>query len=782
MLKKRKLVQPSVLFMFFISILMAAGNVNASTLVPQIPLPGGCIPKYAVPLPVFGPAGPIPRVDASSHPNLTVTLNEIEQAVLPQVTIDTSSCQDVISGWPSLPPQITFGKTRVWAYGLEDTNTGEMLAPPNWPGVTVEAKRNVATTVTYQNKLPCFNPANTYGPPYGPGLVAGLMTYDQTIHWADPLMTTMSKGCMNGPPYAPECLLPYAGPIPVVAHLHGGETASFYDGGPQQWFTPEGLKGQDFATLYDAGAGKAVYYYDNKQEPGTLWFHDHALGATRLNVYTGLAAFYFIRDPQNEPADLPSGPYEIEMAIQDRQFDINGQLFFPDGSGPNADVTNLNGLPPNPDVHPFWNPEFIGDVMTVNGAPWPFMEVEPRRYFFRLLDGCNARMLRLFFGGAPTYLIGADDNYFNEPKFVDTVFFAPGQRLYVIVDFSDFAGKTLTVTNNAPVPFPAGLSPGDMSLVPSDPGQAGMGYVMQFRVKSQSLSADNSCNPRLGYDGCKRPQPLVDLAWNEASIYLGGGSSISFPNPGVVLDQSRQLVLKEVLGPGGPLMVLVNNTRWDGTKSPSVAAVYPDGISELPQIGAIEQWEIINLTADAHPIHTHLAQFQLLNRETLHPYYETLWNAMFGRFQSAPLLPGCSPGSFCPGYGPPLAYEGSTDFFNTFPVSLQQAGDYAIGGNPFLNDNGWFNPMHLNDISPPFKPPFPPEDVGWRDTIIMNPGEITRILIRWQPTWAPVTYYQSLAGTNLYDFDPTQGPGYVWHCHIIDHEDNEMMRPYKVQP
>lgn len=787
MFRKNKLLYTLALFSaLLVPILGTTGDLYASALVPQTPMPGGCIPKFIVPLPVFGPVG-VPRVNAADHPKLTVSMNEVDQLVLPPITIDTSTCRDVIPGWPTLPSTITFGPTRVWAYGIQDTDTGDVLAPSNWPGVTIEAKRNIATTVTYRNNLPVFDPSNAFGPPYGQGLVAGLITYDQTIHWADPLMTTMNYGCMNGPPYAPECLQPYVGPIPTVVHLHGGETASYYDGGPEQWFTANGLQGKSFATLFDAGPGKSVYYYDNKQEPGTLWFHDHALGATRLNVFTGLAAFYFIRDPDNEPHNLPSGPYEIELAIQDRQFDINSQLFFPDGSDPNASVTNLNGPPPNPDVHPFWIPEFVGDVAVVNGAPWPYLNVEPRRYLFRLLDGSNARMYHLTFGGAPMWLIGADDNYFDEPIQVDSVLFAPGQRLYVMVDFTNFAGQTLTMTNDAPVPFPKGLSPGDRHMMTSDPGQSGMSEIMQFRVSSSTTSDDHSCNPApdcncptQGYYGeCKRPQPITKLTWPETAV-ASGNHFLTLPNPGVLVDNYRQLVLKEVLGPGGPLMVLVNNTRWNGQLSPSIAAIFPDGISELPRQGSIEEWELINLTEDAHPIHTHLAQFQLLNRETYHPYYPSLFKAMFGAWTDIPLLPGCTAGSVCPGYGPPLPYIGSNFFFNQFPLALQQGQDFEIGGNPMLGDQGYISVLVTGDIQPPVTGLRPPEDTGWRDTVIAHPGKVTRFLIRWQPTSEPVTHYQSLAGTNLYPFDPTAGPGYVWHCHIIDHEDNEMMRPYKV--
>ncbi len=138
-----------------------------------------------------------------------------------------------------------------------------------------------------------------------------------------------------------------------------------------------------------------VYNYVNTQEATTLWFHDHSLGVVRENVYAGLAGFYFIRDTRdtglaNNPITLPSGAQEVELLIQDRQFDTNGQLFFPDSDDP---AGSLNGGPGNPDKHPFWIPEFFGDVITVNGKAWPVMDVQARRYRFRVLNGSNARFL-----------------------------------------------------------------------------------------------------------------------------------------------------------------------------------------------------------------------------------------------------------------------------------------------------------------------------------------------------------------------------------------------------
>src|SRR5262249_36706634 len=162
------------------------------------------------------------------------------------------------------------------------------------------------------NQLPSFNPAN----PTGPGLVQALIQVDQTVHWADPLGTGcgMPMNCVDNPD--DPCCQAFTGPQPATVHLHGAEIAACYDGGPDTWFTPDGRTGADFCTDGDPRPGKAIYKYSNAQEPGTLWFHDHALGVTRNNVYAGLAGFYFLRDAGREPRKLPSGPHEIEMALQ----------------------------------------------------------------------------------------------------------------------------------------------------------------------------------------------------------------------------------------------------------------------------------------------------------------------------------------------------------------------------------------------------------------------------------------------------------------------------------
>ncbi len=761
---KRKLSQLSGILLGTI-LAGTVGTAGASTLVSQVAVPGICIPQFAVPMPVFGPAGPIPRVDTAVHKAITVKMKEIDQTVLPPGPF---AC-------PDLGYDVTFGKTRVWAYEISDTLSNQLLSPANWPAVTVVAQRHTPTVVQYDNQLPKYNDNIIIDGVPTTALVQGLITVDKTLHWADPLNSPGMNPCMDNPS-GPGCSDPFVGPPPATAHLHGGEVSSLYDGGPESWFTPDGKKGIGYASLYAVGAGKAVYLYTNKQEPGTLWFHDHALGATRTNVYGGMAAFYFLQDATTQPANLPAGAYEVEMAIQDRQFDTTGQLYFPDGSSTPPGLCGaggpldpcLNG-PPNPNRHPFWIPEFIGDVAIVNGAPWPVLQVEPRRYRLHLLDGSNARFYNMRFYyetgtppvqvPVPVYAVGADDNFLNKPAPLNTVFIAPGERVDVIVDFTGLDGKQILVSNDAPTPFPEGLSP--------ITDQPQMGKIMRLDVVTPLVGTDTSCNPAVAGQ-CVRPKAMVRLT--DGNGHLANG---------VKIDNVRRLVLKEFEDPitGTPVFVLVNNTYWDGKRSPSIAADFTDGISELPRQGSTELWEIVNLTTDAHPMHTHLVQFQILNREAydfdgtlgIGPAggYIAAWNGAFGSIP-APLLPGCVAGQFCPGYGPPLDYK--TPIADPADPILVAIGKSAIGGNPPVG------PYLTGAPTPPAA-----EESGWKDTAKALPRQVLRLVIRWTPTSIPVVANVTYAGRNLFPFDPTQGDGYVWHCHIIDHEDNEMMRPYKVR-
>jgi FtsP/CotA-like multicopper oxidase with cupredoxin domain len=630
--------------------LFIASQVHASVQVPQTALDPNTLTKYLDPLPV--PT----RIEGFARKNLSAKITPLPGPL--SISMSEFAQQVLPTNFRRGPQS---GKTIVWGYNGA------------YPGPTIETRRGIPLEVYYSNNL--VNP-----------VLQKYLTIDQTIHWADPLHQMGS-------------FQPYKGPVPVVTHLHGGEVESASDGGPDSWFTP-GFE------ITGAGWTSPIYYYPNTQEAATLWYHDHTLGATRINVFGGLAAFYLHRDPEKEPADLPKGSYEREIVIQDRMFDTEGQWLFPD----NAD---------NPTVHPFWLPEFFGDTIVVNGKVWPFFEVEPRRYRLRLLNGSNARFYRLSFGnGLSFWQIGTDGGLLDRPVKIKQLTIAPGERADVIVDFSPLrVGARFLLKNDAPAPFPAGDA--------VDPNTTAQ--IMQIRVKPL-VGEDMSFDPADCDESCLRPDNQIQR--------LEKGINSTTP--------VRHLTLNEVEGPNGPLEVLLNNTKWD---SP---------VTEKPRVGSTEIWEIINTTVDSHPIHLHLVQFQVLSRQRFNQQYIADYNASF---------PG---GKFIPEFGPP------------------QPGNRAFpGGN-------------LN-ITPYLQGPVLPPDAneqGWKDTIRMNPGQVTRIVVRWAPQNAPVVGWNApKAGDNLYPFTPTlpfkskdpitgflTGPGYVWHCHIVDHEDNEMMRPFKVSP
>jgi FtsP/CotA-like multicopper oxidase with cupredoxin domain len=706
-------------------------------------MPGIGIPRFAAPLPTF--AGRRVR-----SPFLRVVMQEFQQRVLPDSVYD------------ALPAPYRRG-SYLWGYAV---GTADSHAParPSFPGVTVEAGRGTATTITYVNDLPRSPILRRY------------LTIDQTIHWADPLMQMGSRA-------------PYGGPIPTVVHLHGGETPSASDGGPAQWFTSNGLHGSTYASLSPTDPNAAIYRYPNGQQAATLWFHDHSLGITRINVFSGMAAFYLLRDQYDtglpgNPLGLPADRHEIEMVIQDRQFDAHGQLLFPDSQ---ANPSLVDGPPSNPKIHPFWIPEFFGDTMVVNGRTWPYLDVEPRRYRFRVLNGCNARFVRMGLADAASgavgpamWQIGTDGGLLDRPVMLagkpepvsngrpvptSRLFLAPSERADIIIDFTHHQGRTFTLTNDAQVPFPSGSA-----LAASDPTR----QVMQFRVRLPLSSRDTTYHPASG-------RPLRGGECQERAIVRLADPESGKLAPGVKPAVSRQLVLFEFESPAGaggntagtPVGDFINNTKWTGRRDgggnkPLADASRVGGAwaTELPRVGSTEIWKFLNTTMDAHPIHIHLIQFQLLNRQPVHidsktgqVTYLDAWAKAFpgGTFNGEKADGTWGPitypkGTIIPGYGPPGHY-------------FTPNADGALGGNPA------FSPFLAGPPIPPS-----PSEAGWKDTVKVFPGYVTRFVVRWAPQAIPVGGVKP--GQNLYPFDPTKGPGYVVHCHILDHEDNEMMRPY----
>ncbi len=428
-------------------------------------------------------------------------------------------------------------------------------------------------------------------------------------------------------------------PTKMVTHLHGAVTRADSDGHPDAWFTAGfARRGSEWT--------REVYEYPNAQEACTLWYHDHAIGQTRLNVYAGLAGSYIIRDDEEDALGLPSGRYEIPLFIQDRSFAADGTLTYP--------VAEHGG-----DAHRgSWVPEYFGDTIVVNGKVWPYHEVEPRKYRLRIVNGANSRFFRLRLSdGRPFVQVGGDQGLLSAPVELRRLLLAPGERADVVVDFRGARGRALRLLNDAPTPFPGGRAP--------DPRTTAQ--VMEFRV-GRLLS---------GQDAARIPDKLRAVApLSEA------GATV------------RHMALREYKdAEGHPITVLLNGRRWDAP------------ITTRPRLGDTEVWHVINTTEDAHPIHLHLVRFQVLDRQSFKVEdYLSAWKAEQ------------------PGEGP-----------DPVPVA------------PYLRGRR---------IAPPA------QERGWKDTVSVGPGEVIRIIARFEGY-----------------------PGkYPWHCHMLEHEDNEMMLQFEVVP
>jgi FtsP/CotA-like multicopper oxidase with cupredoxin domain len=558
---------------------------------------------------------------------------------------------DVAPGMQQILPA-PLPKTPQWSYGgmAHDAVTGADLGfVRNSPAPTIEAERGTPVNVEWINNL---------------GNVTHMFAVDPTLTWADPNMLNLVGSSGPFPPFPPGYPLAQSN-VPIVTHLHGAEVQSTSDGGPMAWWTSNGTHGMDYNTYRPTAPNAAVFHYPNEQLPTTLWYHDHALGLTRTNVLSGLAGFYLLRDQADPIAPLlPQGKYEVPLAIQDRIFKTDGSIWFP-------------SVGVNPDVHPYWVPEYFGNTIIVNGLAWPNMNVDKAQYMFRVLDGSNARFYTLYFSNfMPFTVIGSDGGYLKSATMVNKLTIAPGERYVILVDFSKMLpGSKIKLLNSGKAPFPGGDYPNALTD----------GVVMQFTVGST-----------VG--------PAAKVLPSILNPTLVGYPSLGTPS------NKRIMTLFEVQGANGPLMVTLNGQHME---SP---------VTELPVLGSTEEWQVVDTTMDAHPIHTHLATFQLLYRVPIDMMNYTMdWLALQGN---------------------------NTPPFDTYiPIPLDWQ-PYVTGP----------------------KRPAPPYEQGWKDTIKMFPGEVSVFRIKFAPN----------SGAAAYPFDATVGPGYVWHCHIIDHEDNEMMRPYFV--
>ncbi|MEK6195159.1 MAG: hypothetical protein N2F24_13150, partial [Deltaproteobacteria bacterium] len=275
--------------------------------------------------------------------------------------------------------------TPLWGYGDADDNIF------TWPGRTFQIKSNTSKTeIVWENALVTEDLGTEYP------LKEHLLPVDTNLHWCYSLHGYTGYDIdTNG--------------VPIITHLHGGHSDYQFDGNPEFFYSPGGenqVIGPQWANV--PGGFTTTFEYDDNVQAGNLWYHDHALGITRLNVYAGLAGFYFIRDDMDtgqsdNPLGLPAWPYEKAYAIQDRMFLDTGELFYPAYPGdPYYDdfITGEGAFLP-PDLFPEGGPtglaEFFGDHMVVNGLIWPKEDVEPRHYRMRLLNGTDSRFMAIRF-------------------------------------------------------------------------------------------------------------------------------------------------------------------------------------------------------------------------------------------------------------------------------------------------------------------------------------------------------------------------------------------------
>jgi spore coat protein A len=336
---------------------------------------------------------------------------------------------------------------------------------------------------------------------------------DPTLHWANPnglAKPTSPVTALSFPPGFPDV----QSPVPIVPHLHGGEVPSVSDGHPDAWWTPNGLHGSAYNSISPAEANAAIYNYPNNQPPATLWYHDHALGITRMNVLSGLAGFYLLRNTSSAIAELlPSGEYEMPLVIQDRIFLSDGSLYF------SSEGTN-------PAIHPYWQPAYLGNTIMVNGKVWPNMNVKQGLYRFKLLDGSNARFYSFSFSNSMPFLqVGSDGGCLKSPVELTSLMLAPAERADIIVDFSDVpAGQKVILQNSA------------LANIKTE-GKT-LGEIMQFTVTNETGFPPNqlpsNLNPTLAGDFPSLPRP----------------------------EKERILTLTEETGPNGQLALLLDGQKW----------------------------------------------------------------------------------------------------------------------------------------------------------------------------------------------------------------------------
>ncbi len=736
------------------------------------PLPGGTldpttIPKYVTNLVIPG----VMKKSDDPLKDYEIAMRQFKQQMLP-----TKGCNRGTQPAGTCTWKGSFKPTTVWGYGPEGDTPPRVAPVPaavsqfNQPSFTIEAERDKAVTVDWINDLV----RTVQNPTLGPRRLhlKHLLPVDQTLHWANP-----GADCIDGVPRtdcAGDNSTAYQGPVPTVVHVHGAHVGPASDGYTEAWYLPdadsircvnnpanakwrryicEGTLANQMGEM-NTGSGKATFTYPNDQPSTTLWYHDHALGMTRLNVYAMGAGFWLIRAPGGGDDGLLSGTLpgpapktgedpnfdsevrkrirEIPIAIQDKSFNSDGSLYYPahraffeglgDGQDFNQNPANGLSIPflphPKSDISPIWNPEAFFNTMVVNGATWPKLDVEPERYRLRLLNGTNSRFLNL-----SLFVVNNNGTLGQEIPF------------YQIGAEQSLLSNVIQVSTGCKIKL--------------DPGRDS--YPMGAGSCPDNALADDSAEALL-MGPAERPDVVVDFTGlppgtrvrmiNTAPDAPFGGFPDEPADPGT----TGQVMEFHVMADDP-------NTQDNSTPAAQLVLAVPDP----------EEWNNADTAVTR--------DLALLEEEStlLCVNIDAVTGEITQDVGAVP--PDCSSETGSVPFGPKaavLGVDGSTG-------GTVQLWDDPITQTPNLNANeiwefwNWSadaHPIHVHLVK--FRvmgrrtiggevEAAESTESGWKDTVITYPGEVTTIRAK---------------------FDI---PGlYVWHCHILEHEDNEMMVPFCV--
>ena len=798
------------------------GSVASAQAVPGGDVLPETIPKYVIPLVI-----PPVMNDSGTTNDYDIAVRQFRQQILPGGVWNTLAPKCKAN-----PGLCTFDATTVWSYGpatdpLPDSTGiggGAGVAPAtnsqfNYPAYTIEAKTYQPVTVDWINDL-VADPWTTDG---DRSYLPHLLPIDRSLHWANPEklpcvsdadLRPGQKGtdCRPDPASTDAATLatPYTGPVPIITHVHGSHVEPASDGYPEAWYLPDatnipgtfatqGRLVNEYGKVTNAAPGVASFYYDNDQPSTTLWYHDHTLGMTRNNVYAGPAGFWLLRSEEPgsvrgedglvagilpSPAPAPGDDLvktnvtdrhsyrEIPIVIQDRAFNNNGQdLFYPanraffeglgDGQTPDNVGAGLD-IPffgeGNSDIAPIWNPEAFFNVMVVNGVSWPELEVAPAIYRLRLLNGSNSRFLnlelrlankkgRLTGKQVPFYQIGAEQSLMPQVVRIEKGFATPlpgdGSRTNRALNIDACNGTPLCV---------------DQQKAP---------FVNQANLMGLAERADVLVDFRGMKDG-----QIVRMINTAPDAPFGGFPDVP-ADPATTGQVMQFRVNAALMGKGATDPLLA-----DGTPNPD-AATDPWSVQlSLPEADD----KALDLTANYTK-----QDLALLEEESATVCVNMNMNGTISWDDTAEPTHPADGTCFVTATG---ALAGSVPFAPKAAVlgTLGSAGgDVQLWADPMeqnptlgstetwelWNWSADAHPIHLHLVKfkvvnrEAFDPvtgallgaaPASAHEAGWKDTVIAYPGEVTRV-------------------NATFDI-----PGlYVWHCHIVEHEDNEMMVPYCVR-